>query len=87
MKKNYNESISFANKGIEFCINNNFSRILADLFYVLGQCYEQLGEIDATLQNYNKFICLYDILGHDKFSLICKENLLNKYDNNTLKLI
>ena len=86
IEKNYNESISFANKGIEFCINNNFSRILADLFYVLGQCYEQLGEIDTALKNYNKFICLYDILGHDKFSLICKENLLNKYGNNILKL-
>lgn len=79
IEKYYNESISFANKGIEFCINNNFSRILADLFYILGQCYEMLGEIDKSLQNYNKFIYLYDILGHDKFSLQCKENLLSKY--------
>ena len=81
IEKDYNESISFANKGIEFCINNNFSRILADLFYILGQCYEMLGEIDKSLQNYNKFIFLYDILGHDKFSLQCKENLLSKYSD------
>ena len=83
---NYTESILYANKGVLFCINNNFSKVLADLFYILGQCYENLDEIDNSLVNYNKFICLYDIFGHDKFSLTCKQNLINKYGKSILKI-
>ena len=83
---NYTESILYANKGVLFCINNNFSKVLADLFYILGQCYENLDEIDKSLVNYNKFICLYDIFGHDKFSLTCKQNLINKYGKSILKI-
>jgi transcriptional regulator with XRE-family HTH domain len=79
IEKDYKNAIRYANSGIKVCINNDFSRVLADLFYVLGQCYERLGEMANSFKNFSKFICLYDILGHDEFSSECKYDLIKKY--------
>ena len=85
LESDYNNSIFYANKGLNI-FNNNFSRVFADLFYILGQCYEKLNKINECIKNYNKFICLYDILGHDSFSYKCKVELLSKYRKKIITL-
>lgn len=85
-QEEYSEALIYANSGIKFCIHNNFSCVLADLFYISGKCYESLNDLTNALLNFNKFICLYDILGHDKFSLDCKNTLITKYGNDIIKL-
>lgn len=82
LEKNYSKSLLYSNKGIKICIQNNFLCVLADLFYISGKCYESLKEMDKSFKNFSKFICLYDTLGHDKFSLKCKHDLIKKYNNN-----
>ncbi|WP_291652061.1 helix-turn-helix domain-containing protein [Clostridium sp.] len=86
IQKDYENAILYADDGIKNCICNNFSCVLADLFYILGQCHECLGEFDLSIKNFSKFVCLYDILGHDKFSLSCKHELLEKYGEKITKL-
>lgn len=87
IEKEYTDSLTYASQGIDFCINNNFSSILADLFYVKGKCYEELNDIENALINFNKFICLYDILGHDKFSIQCKNKLISSYYDKIITFI
>lgn len=79
IEKDYNNSIIYANTGIEICTRNNFSSVLSDLYYTIGKCHESLGNIDSAIDYFTKFIFLYDIFGHDKFSSKAKAELVNKY--------
>lgn len=86
IERDYSKAIEYANLGISLCIYNYFSYFLADLFYILGKCYEYLNDTKNAIENYNKFIYLYDIIGHDSSSLAHKTYLINKFTP-SIKLI
>lgn len=79
LEKDYSNSIYTANTGISSCKQNNFLYILPDFYYISGQCYEAMGEINKAITSFRNFILLYDIQGHNKHSKECKIELINKF--------